>query len=64
MARWAAVAVIGQIRDHLACRIRREMGMEPGAVATVIDSQSVKAAEIVGKDSRGYDAGKDQRPLS
>ncbi len=28
----------------------------PGAV--VIDSQSVKAAETVGKASRGYDAGK------
>lgn len=40
------------------------MGMESRAVATVIDSQSVKASEIVGKDSRGYDAGKDQRPLS
>jgi hypothetical protein len=30
----------------------------PGAVATVIDSQSVKAAETVGKDSRGYDGAK------
>jgi hypothetical protein len=27
----------------------------PGAVATVIDSQSVKAADTVGKDSRSYD---------
>ncbi|MDQ0779871.1 transposase [Streptomyces aurantiacus] len=39
-------------------RIRRKMGRAPGAVATVIDSQSVKAADTVGKDSRGYDAGK------
>ncbi|WP_326809835.1 IS5 family transposase [Streptomyces scopuliridis] len=30
----------------------------PRAVATVIDSQSVKAAKTVGKDSHGYDAGK------
>ena len=27
-------------------------------MATVIDSQSIKAADTVGKDSRGYDAGK------
>lgn len=58
MARWAAAGVIGQIRDQLAARIRREMGKGPRAVATVIDSQSVKAAETVGKDSRGYDPGK------
>ncbi len=58
MARWAAAGVIGQIRDALASRIRREMGKGPRAVATVIDSQSVKAAETVGRDSRGYDAGK------
>src|SRR3954468_8146490 len=34
------------------------MGKAPGAVVTVIDSQSIQAAETVGKDSRGYDAGK------
>jgi transposase len=58
MARWAAAGVIGQIRDQLRKRIRRDMGRAPGAVATVIDSQSVKAAEAVGKDSRGYDGAK------
>ncbi|WP_307781644.1 MULTISPECIES: IS5 family transposase [unclassified Streptomyces] len=58
MARWAAAGVIGQIRDALAQRIRRDMGRGPRAVATIIDSQSVKAASTVGKDSRGYDAGK------
>lgn len=58
MARWAAAGVVGQIRDQLRKRVRREMGRAPGAVATVIDSQSIKAAETVSKDSRGYDAGK------
>lgn len=58
MARWAACGVVGQIRDQLRKRIRRGMGRAPGAVATVIDSQSIKAADTVGKDSRGYDAGK------
>ncbi len=58
MARWAAAGIIGQIRDHLAGRIRRDLGKGPRAVATVIDSQSVKAAETVSKATRGYDAGK------
>jgi putative transposase len=31
---------------------------QAGAVAAVIDSQSVKAAETVARDSRGFDAGK------
>lgn len=34
------------------------MGKGPRAVATVIDSRSVKAAETVAKATRGYDAGK------
>lgn len=34
------------------------MGRGPRAVATVIDSQSVRAAETVSKATRGYDAGK------
>ncbi|WP_097977623.1 IS5 family transposase [Streptomyces sp. gb14] len=58
MARWAAAGIVGQLRDHLAGRIRRDMGKGLRAVATIIDSQSVKAASTVGKDSRGYDAGK------
>lgn len=39
------------------------MGRAPGAVAIVIDSQSIEAADTVGKDSRGYDSRQeDQRP--
>lgn len=56
MARWAAAGVVGQIRDQLRKRIRRELGRSPGAVATVIDSQSVKAAETVGRDSAAMTA--------
>ncbi|CAM5550074.1 hypothetical protein GCM10010390_42350 [Streptomyces mordarskii] len=40
MVRWAAAGVIGQIRDQLAGRIRRDLGKGPRAVATVIDSQT------------------------
>src|SRR5262249_18016610 len=39
-----------------ACRIAGGREAEP--TAAVIDSQSVKAAETVAKDSRGFDAGK------
>ncbi|SOE06479.1 IS5 family transposase [Streptomyces sp. Ag109_G2-15] len=58
MAKWAAAGVLSVIRDALRRRIRQGMGRAPQAVAIVIDSQSVKAAETVGKNSRGYDAGK------
>lgn len=58
MARWAAAGIISQIRDHLAGRARRDMAKAPRAVATVIDPQSVKAAETVSKATRCYDAGK------
>ncbi|WP_326594510.1 IS5 family transposase [Streptomyces sp. NBC_01803] len=58
MARWAAAGVVGQIRDQLRRRIRLAMGRAPRAVATVIDSQSIRAAETVSRATRGYDAAK------
>ncbi len=57
MARWAARGITGQIRDALAGQVRRQMGKSPRAVATIIDSQSVRAAETVSKATRGYDPG-------
>jgi hypothetical protein len=39
-----------------ACRIAA--GRQPEPTAAVIDSQPVKAAETVARDSRGFDAGK------
>ena len=33
-------------------------GPQPGAERGIIDSQSVKGADTVGRDTRGYDAGK------
>jgi hypothetical protein len=49
---WAAAGTVGIIRDQLR-RIRRQMGKAPQAVATIIGSQSMKAAETVGRNSRG-----------
>lgn len=35
-----------------------QQGRNPQPSAGIIDSQSVKGADTVGRDSRGYDAGK------
>jgi hypothetical protein len=37
---------------------RVQQGRNPQPSAGIIDSQSVKGADTVGRDSRGYDAGK------
>ncbi|MGW2600013.1 IS5 family transposase [Streptomyces klenkii] len=57
-AKWTAAGIVGIIRDQLRRRIRCGSGRAPHAVAIVIDSQSVKAAETVSKATRGYDAAK------
>lgn len=57
-ARWARAGVVQRIQDEL-CRIARmRAGRLPYPRAAVLDSQSVRAAETVGRRSRGYDAGK------
>ncbi|MFE7296488.1 transposase [Streptomyces sp. NPDC057579] len=50
--------MITYIRDQLRRRIRTGKGRCPHPVTLIVDSQSVKAASTVGKDSRDYDAGK------
>lgn len=46
------------ILDHLREQVRISQGRNPQPSAGIIDSQSVKAADTVPADSRGYDAGK------
>jgi transposase len=55
---WHKSGATEHMHDELrrACRIAA--GRKPDPTAAVIDSQSVKAAETVGKPGRGYDAGK------
>lgn len=48
----------GNMHDELRRQCRIAAGRSPEPTAAIIDSQSVKAAETVGKASRGYDAGK------
>ncbi|MFD8492964.1 IS5 family transposase [Amycolatopsis sp. NPDC059657] len=56
--RWSRTGVFEKIRDRLREKIRLRAKRNPAPSAAVIDSQSVKAAETVGRPSRGYDGGK------
>lgn len=57
-AAWEAAGVTQRVLDDLRDRVRLREGRTAEPTAAIIDSQSVKAAETVGRASRGYDAGK------
>ncbi len=56
--RWAEDGTTDRIHDALRDAVRDADGRDPMASAGIVDSQSVKGADTVGKESRGYDAGK------
>jgi len=47
-----------QMHDDLRERIRLAAGRNAAPTAAIIDSQSVKGSEMIGRARRGYDAGK------
>jgi transposase len=55
---WEKTGATGNMHDELRRQCRIAAGRDPGPIAAIIDSQSVKAAETVGKPGRGHDAGK------
>jgi transposase len=55
---WAEDGTVDRIHDHLRDTVRDADERDPMASAGIVDSQSVKGADTVGKGSRGYDAGK------
>ena len=57
-ARWTAEGVVTQIHDALREQVRSAAGRRNEPSAAIIDSQSVRAAETVAKDSRGWDQAK------
>ena len=62
LAGWERHGITQDVLDGLRDRVRLAEGRTAAPSAGVVDSQSVKAAETVGRASRGYDAGKKQRP--
>jgi transposase len=55
---WQESGATEAMHDELRRQCRIAAGRKPDPSAAIIDSQSVKAAETVGKDNRGFDAGK------
>src|SRR3954462_15552341 len=55
---WEKRQVTDRILEELREQVRLQQGREPQPSAGIIDSQAVKGADTVGRDSRGYDAGK------
>ncbi|MFI6663262.1 IS5 family transposase [Streptomyces sp. NPDC050523] len=56
--RWRASGALARIHAELHEMIRVHDGLNPRTVAVILDSQSIKGAETVGADSRGFDGGK------
>ncbi|WP_328491302.1 IS5 family transposase [Streptomyces sp. NBC_00414] len=56
--RWRASGDLARIHAELHERLRVHDGLNPRTVAVILDSQSVKGAETVGADTRGFDGGK------
>lgn len=57
-ARWEDAGVTEKLLAALRVKVRTQCGRAAEPSAGIVDSQSVKGADSVGADSRGYDAGK------
>src|SRR5699024_7856367 len=57
-SRWEKARVTEQIMAVLRRRVRTAQGREGEPSAGIIDSQSTRGADTVGRPTRGYDAGK------
>jgi putative transposase len=56
---WTRDGTVSRIHDSLRAQVREQVeGRDRQPTAAVLDSQTVRAAETVGRSSRGYDAGK------
>ncbi|HWB70694.1 MAG TPA: IS5 family transposase [Egibacteraceae bacterium] len=56
--RWRDDGTVDRVHDALRDRVRDSDGRDPLVSAGIVDAQAVKGADTVGRDSRGYDAGK------
>lgn len=55
---WEKAGLTQNLLDSLRDRVRLREGRTAEPTAAIMDSQSIKAAETVGRTSRGFDAGK------
>lgn len=55
---WTEDGTTDRIHDALRDQARDADGRDPMASTGIVDSQAVKGSDTVGKQSRGYDAGK------
>lgn len=56
--RWSCRGLPHQLVARLRERLRANVGRDPQPSAAILDSQSVKAADVVGAKTRGFDSGK------
>jgi transposase len=56
--KWQADGSAERMHDDLRDRVRAAAGRATAPTAAIIDSQSVKGSEMIGRARRGYDAGK------
>ena len=56
--KWQADGSAARMHDDLRDRVRAAAGRTAAPTAAIIDSQSVKGSEMIGRARRGYDAGK------
>jgi transposase len=56
--KWQADGSAERMHDDLRDRVRAAAGRTTAPTAAIIDSQSVKGSEMIGRARRGYDAGK------
>ena len=56
--KWQADGSAERMHDYLRDRVRAAAGRASAPTAAIIDSQSVKGSEMIGRARRGYDAGK------
>ena len=56
--RWSQRGLPHRLTDRLRTRLRVGLGRDAQPSAAIVDSQSVKAADTVGRDTRGFDSGK------
>ncbi len=57
-SRWHDEGTVEKIHDTLRAKVREADGRDAEPSGALIDSQSVRAADTVAKETSGYDAGK------